>query len=99
MVIERDQAHFETNPGDGEGRAQIAAVEYGDRVFVTGEGDDRVFAAIERDAVQLCNDLVLVLSGRRLDSIRMRADSETLQVVRGTVHADDDVNRLRRDLG
>ena len=43
------------------------------------------------------DDLVLAAPESGATSVGMRADGETLQVVGGAMHADDHVNRLRRD--
>src|SRR5438270_4431457 len=94
VVVERNESDLEALAGHREGRANIASIEYGDGVFITGEGDDRVFAAVQRHAVQLRHHFVLIASRGRLEAIRMRADGETLKVVGGTVHANDHVDRL-----
>src|ERR1019366_8975970 len=63
------------------------------------KGDDRVLAAVQRHFVELHDQLVFLLSGRRLDPIGVGTDGEALQIVSRTMDAYDRMDRLRGDLG
>src|SRR5205085_4117197 len=77
----------------------IPTVENRDRILIADERDNQVFAARERHALQVDREVILCAAVQRLDAVRMRSDGETLQIVGGAMHPDDDVDRLRWIVG
>src|SRR5438132_8891116 len=94
-MFERDQTDLVSIGVDRKRRTDIKPIEDGDRVFVADERDDRIFAPIERDVFEIDGEIVFVTSAQRVDAVGMRSDGKTLEIVRGTMNADNHVNRLR----
>src|SRR5436853_4630811 len=97
-MFERDQTDLVSIGVDRKRRTDIKPIEDGDRVFVADERDDRIFAPIERDVFEIDGEIVFVTSAQRVDAVGMRSDGKTLEIVRGTMDADDHVNWLRRSV-
>src|SRR5258708_16213336 len=93
-VIHREETDFETLTGNGEGRAEIPAVEDGHRVLITNEGDDRVIATKQRHVLEAHDEVILGLTGKWGDAVGVRPHREGLKIIGGTLHARDDMNRL-----
>ena len=58
----------------GSSEANSAAVENREGILITDEGDDRVFAAIQRDMFQLHGEFVFVTTSKRLESVGVRCE-------------------------